>query len=252
MSYWSTCCYRQSHQLCLDALRIYREIGDLRGAAKALNNKGHVENSLARHRDARESYRQALAFYRESSRRDRHAVLDHNEGDYHLHMGDCGAALRYYRHALHEYRRSGARANESDVLNGIGAAYLELGRPAKALEHFEQAKAIAGELGCVSQEVRAMIGIARVRLTDGDVKAAGRIYRDALAQARAIRDRRREAEIYEGLGAMIARRDRAELARIYWRQAYNLYDEMGLAEPRERMAVQLATCGGFDWDGGSG
>ncbi len=239
MARWGICHYARARALCEEALEIYVRVGDRLGEAKILTNLGHIEQSLAHYHEAATLYRRSSVIFKECTGKDRHAVLDHNQGDFLRDRGDHPAALRHYWRALAGYRDTGERSNEPDVRNGIAATYLEMGRLPEALAGYEEARRLAEDIGCRAQEVRALAGIAAVHREMGEFTQAREIYTRALDQAKAIRDLRQQGEICEGLAEVYHRRRRREAARMYWRRALGHYDEIGLDEPRERVALRL-------------
>ncbi|MEV5411265.1 BTAD domain-containing putative transcriptional regulator [Thermopolyspora sp. NPDC052614] len=245
MARWGLGRFADSDRLFDEALRIYREIGDRYSEIKTLNNKGHVAQSTARHREADRLYRQALVILKNLTGQDNHAILDHNQGDLHKYRKQYETALECYGRALAAYQESGDRQNQIDVLNGIAEVYLDMARPEVAFRHFQEAKIMAEDVGCRSQEARALAGIAATRRDLDHHEFALRLYDEALAMVREIDDPLQQAKILDGQALTLLRSGDRDGARMAWREARGLYEDMGLSEFAEAITLHLQTHGGI-------
>jgi tetratricopeptide (TPR) repeat protein len=225
-----------------EALARYRQARDRRGEAKALNNMGVMQRYLGRHRDALRKYQESLAIFEEIGGRQGQAVLTHNLGIVSQYKGDCEHALRYYRQALSTYHDTRDLRNQAGVLNDIGTAYQEMGLYEEAVAHHQKACDLAQEIGERYEQLVALRGIADARSgSESNADALGR-YQDTLRIAREIADPYQEAKILDGMGHVVLRVQGREAARIYWRQALDIFQRLGVPEA-ESVRLRLQAYG---------
>jgi Tfp pilus assembly protein PilF len=85
-------------------------------------------------------------------------------------------------------RELGFRSGEAEVLNHWGAMLRRTGDPAGGHTSFSQALLLAREIGCPLEQARALEGIGRCDIANGDTVTALSSLREALT-------------VYERLGA---------------------------------------------------
>lgn len=225
-----------------EALVRYRQAGDRRGEAKALNNMGVMQRYLGLHRDALKKYQESLAIFEEIGGRQSQALLTHNLGIVCQYKGEYEDALRYFRQALTTYHDTRDLRNQAGVLNDIGAAYQEMELYEEAIAHHQKACALAKEIGERYEQLIALRGIADARRGSESHADALDRYRDVLRIAREIADPYQEAKILDGMGQAVLRLQGREAARIYWRQALDIFQRLGVPEA-ESVKLRLEAYG---------
>src|SRR5207244_3717362 len=103
--------------------------------AKQLVAQGTKDSKLK----AIDKYIEALPLYRAVGDRNGESNTLNNIGVVHDQLGEKQRALEYYNQALPLYRAVGDRSGEAITLNNIGIIYNNLGEQQKALEYYNQA-----------------------------------------------------------------------------------------------------------------
>ncbi|WP_345351376.1 AfsR/SARP family transcriptional regulator [Actinoallomurus liliacearum] len=222
-----------------DALESFRSIGDVRGEATTLSNLAHTHLLLGYHRDAYELYQKSRDIYRTLTGRRNKAILDNNLGDVARYRGRHDTALKYYSEALAEFSATGDRINESNVLNNMGLALTGLEQYNEALIRHRSAVAVARTINNTSEKIRGTLGIADVRVCTGQYPVATDDYRAARRLAQQIGDPYLEAQALNGLGHVTSLTKGHDAARIYWRQAYDLFLQLNIVPEIEAVKIRL-------------
>ncbi|MGI5224732.1 tetratricopeptide repeat protein [Actinoallomurus sp. CA-142502] len=222
-----------------DALDGFHAIGDIRGEATTLSNLAHTHLLLGYHRDAYELYQKSRDIYRTLTGRRNKAILNNNLGDVARYRGRHDTALKYYGEALAEFSAMGDRINESNVLNNMGLALTGMEQYNEALIRHRSAMAVAKTINNTSEKIRGMLGIADVRVGMGQYPAAAENYRAARRDARQISDPYLEAQALSGIGHVTNLTKGHDAARIYWRQAYDLFLQLNIVPEIEAVKVRL-------------
>ncbi|HYK31841.1 MAG TPA: tetratricopeptide repeat protein [Streptosporangiaceae bacterium] len=223
-----------------EALALYRDVGDRRGEAKMLNNLGKMQLHCGYHREALESFEASLEIFNDIGGAQNQAILYHNIGSVHHYKGSYEKGLGAYRRALAIYRDIGDLPDEADVLNDIGAIYQSAECYEEALIHYQKALAIAEEIGNLSEQVIALRGLADVRRGSGRYRDAFDDYQTALRLAREIGDPYEEAKVLEGIAEATLSTQKPYAARIFFRQALDIFERLGVPEA-ESARIRMET-----------
>jgi tetratricopeptide (TPR) repeat protein len=229
-SYGSLGRYSEAISNLGEALDLYRKIGDRRGEGIALNNIGGVQRSQGYHRDAMRNYRESFNIFREIDGRQNLALLRHNMGCVQQYKGNYEEALIAYREALATYRETGDVRHQAGALHDIGSAYQCMERYDEALIHHQKAELIADQIGDPYLQVISLRGIADARRGTGHYEEALYRYNNTLELARRIEDIYQEAKALDGIAETMFRAQQMETARIYWRQAFDIFHYLGVHE----------------------
>ncbi len=224
------------------ALSLYRQAGNRRGEALTLNNIGSVKRAQGYHRDALSVLQESLKIHREIGGRQILFMLRHNMGEIQLYKGDYEEALASYRSALAISHETGDRRNQAGTLSAIGAVYQRMERYDEALIHHQKASVIAEEIADSQARQLAFFGIAEVHRGIGHYDIALDYYSHALTLAREIGYLYEQARVLEGIADTLLRTRRREAARIHWRQALDLFQQLGAPEA-EAVRIRLQTLG---------
>jgi tetratricopeptide (TPR) repeat protein len=214
------------------ALDIFRENGDLRGQALALNNMGTVQYRKGYHRDALLSYQASHDIFREIGGRLSLAVTDHNMGRVYLYRGNHTAAIAIYRKVLATYRILGDPQHQSYALADIGCAYRSTGNFDEALAHYENAATLAEQAGDRYQYAEALCGIADAHVGYGHLDLAREGFEQAARLAGEIESLYLKAKALYGIAETVLHTLGPQTARIYWREAHDIYAQLGVPEAK--------------------
>jgi DNA-binding SARP family transcriptional activator/tetratricopeptide (TPR) repeat protein len=216
---------------CLrDALSINREIGDLRGEAITLNNIGAAEDRRGYHRDAMRSYQASLDIFRKIGGRQNLAILDNNIALLHQYKGNHRAAIAAYRKVLAVYRSIGDLQYQALVLADIGSAYQSIDRFDEALAHYEQAASLGEAAGDRHVYVKALCGTAEAHFGSGRLNVALESYERAAKLAGEIESLDLKAKALNGIAEIVLHTRGASEARIYLREAHDIFAQLGVPE----------------------
>jgi DNA-binding SARP family transcriptional activator/tetratricopeptide (TPR) repeat protein len=231
--------HREALRSFHDALDLNQMIGDARGEATTLSNLANTHLQLGYHRDAYELFQKSHDIYRTLTGRRNQAILKNNFGDVARYRGRLDSALGSYREALSEFSATGDRINESNALNNIGITLSHMEKYNEALIHYKMAMSIAEEIGNTGEKIRAQLGIADTDVGMGRYPAAAENYQTACRLARNINDPYLEAQALTGIAQVTNLTKGHDAARIYWRQAYDLFSQMGIVPEIEAVRIRL-------------
>lgn len=213
-----------------EALEIYRQNGNLRGQGITLNNIGAVQQDRGFHRDAMRSYQDSLDIFRRIGGTQNLAVAEHNIGRLHQYKGDYKTAIAIFRAALVTYRSIGDLQHQAYALTDIGAAYQHADRFDEALVHHEKAAAMGEMAGDRFIYVKALCGIAEAHFGSGRLDVALEHYERAARLAGEIESLYLKAKTLHGVAEIVLRTRGPNAARIYWREAHDIFAGLGVHE----------------------
>jgi DNA-binding SARP family transcriptional activator len=166
------------------SLHLFRELGDASERANALLNLAMVRSYQERWDEAIECARQALEQYRAAGDQRGQAQALNHIGWYHAKIGSYQEALTHCQAALDLSARLAdplAPDQLAVIWDSVGYACHHLGVPERALACYQRAIALHREAGYRRGEASALAHLADTYDALGDVPAARRAQRDALA-----------------------------------------------------------------------
>ena len=208
--------------------------------ARALQFQGDYVNAQSR-------TEQCLALAREVGNRRVESTSLAQLGILAIQVGRYGIARGYFQEALTLARTIGDRAVESGMLNNLGDLERFLGNYGAALELFQTGGRVSREIGQRVNESYVLCNMAHVAYLRGDCAEALDWAEKARDTAQELKDRDLEASLQSTRGhahAVLGHRD--EAAACY-RDAVNIYREIGRPTmPPEPIAglARLALSGG--------
>jgi DNA-binding SARP family transcriptional activator/tetratricopeptide (TPR) repeat protein len=212
------------------ALDIYREINDLNGQAATLNNMGTVQQIKGYHRDAMNSYQASRDIFREIGGQRNLALADQNLARVQKYKGNYEEAIVIFRRVLATYRTLGDPQHQAYALIDIASAYRSDGRFGEALGHYENAASMAEQAGDRYAHTEAICGIAEAHLGSGRVAVALENYERAARVAGEIESLYLKGKALDGMAEITLRTRGKAAARIYWREAYDIFAQIDVPE----------------------
>jgi DNA-binding SARP family transcriptional activator/tetratricopeptide (TPR) repeat protein len=212
------------------ALDIYRRSDDLRGQAITLNNIGRIQYYRGHHRDAMQSYQASREIFLHIGAKQYLTLVDHNIGRIYQYKGNYGAALGMYRRALVTYRSLGDLLHQAYALADIGSIYQCTGRFDEALAHHEKAASVADKVCDRYAYAEVLCRIAEVHYESGRLEDAFEEYEQIAVIAGEIESLYLRGKAINGMAEIALRTKGADSARIYWREAYDIFAQLGVAE----------------------
>jgi tetratricopeptide (TPR) repeat protein len=205
---------------------LLEKISDQSERANILNEMGTVHSLLSEPRKSINCYEHALKISREIGNLKGEGAALGNMGNAYAALGNAKEAIEYYEQALAISREIGDRQGEGAWLGSLGNAYRNLGEVRKAITYHERALAIARDIGDRRSEGiwLGYLGIAYSNLVDSR-KAIG-YYEQALAIARDIGDRRSEGILLSKLGEIFYCQGQREKAMEFIKAAYETFRQI--------------------------
>jgi len=234
--------YRDAIECQRRGLTVARAAGLRVAEATQLINLGYGHIRLEQYDRAADQYRQALTILAAEGERlgEAHAragLAACLEG-----LGRLDEALALAEEAVTVYRTFGQTVYRLRTTATIGSIHRRLGRPADALHRLTEALRECRELDNPRPTALILNTLGEVYVDLREPGPALASHADALALAQRIGDRWEHARALVGLGdvhAGEAGRGDLDLARGYWRQAYDLYGDPDLPAAR-RVQARLA------------
>jgi CHAT domain-containing protein/predicted negative regulator of RcsB-dependent stress response len=154
-----------------DALKIFADIGDRKGEARALLFQGYIVGGLDDRETAVARITHALELYRAIGNKTGEALcltvlaLAHAQDDE-------GKAIKLHRDASVIFRSIGDGQSEAIALNGVGQAYENLKDYSAALDNYQDALRVSQEKGNLDLESVALLNVARAYRLSGNLNQA--------------------------------------------------------------------------------
>lgn len=222
--------YSEEMSYFSQALDIHRQTGDLRSQAITLNNIGTIQYEQGRHRDAMQSFQASIDIFRRIGGKQNLALLDHNMGRLQQYKGNLHAAITVYHDVLATYRAIGDLQHQAYALVDIGSVYKGMDRFDEALAHYEKAASAAERAGDRYMYAEALCGIAEAYFGSGRLNVALENYERAARLSSEIESLYLRGKALNGMGEIALRNRGREAARIYWREAHDIFAQLGVAE----------------------
>ncbi|WP_344442527.1 ATP-binding protein [Kitasatospora nipponensis] len=232
--------YAESVEHHRQALAVAREIGDRMVEARTLCNLGVIHIRMERDEEGGEYLRQALVLVREVRDRVVEAIILGNLGAYLERSGRYPEAIDHHEQSIAIFQEVGDPAGEARSTTLLGVVRTRLGQYGQATELHRRALAMARELGDQIVELDSTNMLGENAAAGGDPAAAVLLHEQALTLAAELADRYEQARAHAGLGEAHDALGQRDLALAHWRQAYDVYRELGLPRAdaiRQRLAA---------------
>lgn len=235
--------YEDNSRSLEQALSLFKEVGDRRGEALCLNNMGAVLDLMGLYRDAARHYEESIAIFREIGGRQNLAVLGHNLGRVQLYRTDYDEAIETFRKALAAYRVIGDLPHLAVALSDIADAFRGKECYSEALAHYGQSAELAERIGDRSQYAAALCGMGDARRGSGSYGAAAEDYKKAHRLATEIEAPYVVGKALYGLAETMLVTEGPGAAKLYWRQALDIFTQLGVHEAAV-VELRLDSAGG--------
>ncbi len=220
------------------ALARFRDADDQTGQAHALTRLGTVETRLGRHDAATTHLGRALELHRRAGHEFGVAWALTGLGELTAAAGNPAAAADLCRQAISLFRRLGHRTSEGWAIYGLAGTETQRGRPANATRLHEQALRLFREYGEVDGQVWSLNGLGEASHAAGHEAPARAHHASALAAALRTNVADQQARAHRGIAR--SHRSDAELARVHYRQAAELYGQLGMPAAQDVRAELAA------------
>jgi predicted ATPase/class 3 adenylate cyclase len=154
------------------ALDIARQIGDRSDEAEAINHLGHVAIYSGDYRIAQSNFNQYLDQTREIGHKFQESQALHNLGWAAYYLKDYSSAVQYSKQCLVIGRATGGHEVVGHAHNRLGDTWTDLEMWEKAAQEYLQALESFNEIGSERGIMESRTGIARMALSNGNIKKA--------------------------------------------------------------------------------
>jgi tetratricopeptide (TPR) repeat protein len=186
------------------ALKIFREIGDRKGEARAHLFVGYISGGLGDPEKAVAEITQALGLYRAVGNKSGEGLCLTVLGLSRSPKGNEEEAIRLHREARIIFRSIGDGQSEAIALNGVGQAYENLKDYSTALDNYREALRLSQEQGNLDLASVALLNVGRVYRLLGDLNQALAYYERCLKLSRAAKKVRTEANALNDVAVLYA------------------------------------------------
>ncbi|MDX6383406.1 MAG: hypothetical protein QOK48_979, partial [Blastocatellia bacterium] len=190
------------------ALRIFSEVGDRSGAARAHLFKGYIAGGLGEPDKASWEISAALSLYRALGHKTGEGLSLTAFGLSHSLKRDEETAIKLHREAGGIFRTIGDQQSEAVTLNALGQSYENLTDHVKALENYKQALELFQKSGNRDLASVSVFKIAKNYRLAGDLQQSLAYYEECLRLSRAAHKSRTEvnaltdmAQVYDLQGS---------------------------------------------------
>ena len=235
---------KQRFERCL---ALAREHGDRVAEASATGNLGVVFMDMGRYEEARAHFERHLLLCRQNGHRSHELYASANLGSALFELGHPGEALAHHDRHLALSREMGQRESEVTALCNKGVAYTLMGDFNRAHQLLEASRSLCAETG-LGIEGEVLYELAALEEQRGEVSAAERLYREALALHRGQDGRRGIAFTLAALGGLLAGLGRHEEARQHLTESLRVAQELDYAREAVFASAHLALLPGGDRD----
>jgi tetratricopeptide (TPR) repeat protein len=241
--------WKRGEEMTLQALRTYKETGNMRGTAMMYGNLVAVYAGKDDWKKAEESAFKAFAMYEELGDSEGMATAGGSLGLLHARKGDWEKAKEMFRKALESHRETGLKEGIVNQSINLGSAYLNTGDLKEAERTLEGALEIATGLGYVAiADVYSLLGV--VRLKQGNMAKSESMLSKAITLHQGLADRRGMAFDYSNLGVLYQNCgyfEKAEQMHIRSLELHeNLGDKRGVAKNYANLGSVYRTKGDVD------
>ncbi|MFC4494437.1 BTAD domain-containing putative transcriptional regulator [Streptomyces ovatisporus] len=218
------------------ALLLTRESGDPLAGCWALNDRGIIANCQSRFTDAEEHLLQAIEACRKDGNRPSEASALSNLSQVNLALGRTDTAIQLARQAFTIYDSLNHRMRTANAMYVLGRALTQSQRVPEGLEQLKRAAALFHETRQPLWEGVSHFRMAEAHLADRRPAQAAGHAEQALA-LRGIGGEWMRGRMLTVLGRALVALGQRDRARVCWKDALAIFDEMGASDAGEVRAL---------------
>jgi predicted ATPase/predicted Ser/Thr protein kinase len=239
--------YRHSTERFEEALGLYRELDDVRGAAMSLAQLGWLLTALGDGERAAAASEESLALARRAGDAAVESVALGNLGDGAAQRAEYDQAASLYRESLRLRRGLGDRRNVANALLNLGRTERLRGDRAQAARLLEEGLDLARDVGDTWSISVGLASLGRLAVDDSDRAGASSLLAESLGLCRQRGDRKIAAECLDtlaevaGAGGEPARAARLAGAATALREAIGVQQSPTERSAREQRLAAIRT-----------
>jgi tetratricopeptide (TPR) repeat protein len=224
------------------SLKLFSEVGDRRGEARARLFAGYISGGIGEPEAAVAQISQALSLYRAVTDKMGEGLALTALGLSHSLKGEDEFAIKMHREAMANFRVIGDRQSEAITLNALGQAYEHLRDYPLALDNYEHGLKLFEANGSLDFAPVILHKIAGIHRLLGNRKLALSYYDRCIRLSRALKKTRMEAYALNDVAAIYAsERDQGKTLRQYER----ILETYGAIGDRVGQALAVNNLGDF-------
>ncbi|SCK40391.1 DNA-binding transcriptional activator of the SARP family [Streptomyces sp. WMMB 714] len=224
--------FSQADEEAKRALLLSQESGDPLAGCWALNDRGIIANCQSRFAEAETHLLQALEAFRADRNRPSEASALSNLSAVSLALGRKDRAIELARQGLEIYENLNHRMRMANGRYALGRALTENGRLTEGLDQLNRAAALFNETRQPLWEGVAHFRMAEAHLADRRPAQAAGHAEQALA-LRGIGGEWMRGRMLTVLGRALVALGQRDRARVCWKDALAVFDEMGATDAEE-------------------
>ncbi|MCB9761055.1 MAG: CHAT domain-containing protein [Alphaproteobacteria bacterium] len=223
------------------ALGIYRALGQRFDESDVLQRMGDLQGERGAFTAAYASLDEAIRIREALGMRGAVGETLLSLGQTLERQGNLPLAIDTYTRALGLFREVGDRAQEADALNRLAWAHFLDKDTAAATEQVRQALALQREIGDAEGAAQSLVTLANFTASfAGDLDQAEALADEALATARALPSKPREADALEALAGIYANRGQLQRAHDTFSEALALFEAIGDKGRQAQLLARMA------------
>jgi len=223
-----------------DALRLWSSEENRHGMAKARMALAFFAGAAGEFERAQCDCNRALAVFHGIADKDDEAIVLNILGRVARETGDAEASLDYYRQARAAFARVQDLLGEADAISGMGAALTDLRWYRELLPLYSQKLLLARRTGHRSLLASALMNMADVHQMAHHAGKAETLYRQALEEYRAAKNKFGASDVLMRLAGLEAEQGKDNEAIAFLEQARELKQDVGQIEDVAKIQYQLA------------
>jgi tetratricopeptide (TPR) repeat protein len=132
---------------CEESLRLYSQVEDLVGQARAYNNLAIVHSDLGDWEKSSEAYHKSLIMNQKIGNIQEQGFVANNLGNIHQYQGDWDRAVELYKESNAIWKKIGAPLPDAVTLSNLAQVHIYRENLEEALESLSQSQAIFESIG---------------------------------------------------------------------------------------------------------
>jgi len=218
-----------------DALKIFGEITDRNGEARAHLFAGYISGGLGDPEKALTELSQALRLYQASGNKTGEGLCLSALGLWHSLNRNEEQAIKLHRDSIDIFRSIGDGLSEAIAVNGLGQAYENLMEYSTALANYQQTLRLSQDRGNLDMVSVALLNVGRVYRLLGNLNEALAYYEKCLKVSHSAKKVRTEANALNDVAVLYAAQGNREKTIRQYQKILRFYASI-LDRRRQAMA----------------
>jgi serine/threonine protein kinase/tetratricopeptide (TPR) repeat protein len=230
-----------ARQLCEEANRLYADMGDQLGSARATNQIANTYFSEGNTSEALTLYDQALGISQTIGDKFNEAGALNNIGNIKATQGDYAGAKKAYEESIAVAQVRGDASDKALAQQNLATVLYESGDSPAGARMFGESIKLAHEIGDKRTEARALNNLCMLSLAAGDLKRALKSCQDSLQLRKEIDDKGDQARSYSNLGDVLLAKGDVAGAQQNYGQALQIQQTLGQKGDAAYSQISFAT-----------